>query len=60
MAGDEPQRRRGSRPRAGSETVPDRRVVRLGEMTDAEIREVAAAGIPPELRYSLDDIPDTR
>lgn len=36
----------------------DRRVVRLDEMSDAQIEEMVAAEIPPELRCSLDDIPD--
>lgn len=36
----------------------DRRVVRLDDMTDAEIEEMAAAEIPLEARYSIDDIPD--
>lgn len=36
----------------------DRRVMRLDEMGDAQIEEMVAAEIPPELRYGLDDIPD--
>lgn len=36
----------------------DRRVMRLDEMSDAQIEEMAAAEIPPELSYSVDDIPD--
>lgn len=36
----------------------DRRVLRLDDMTDAEIEAMAAAEIPPELSYSLDDIPE--
>lgn len=36
----------------------DRRVMRLDEMSDAQIEEMVAAEIPPELRCSLDDIPD--
>ena len=36
----------------------DWRVMRLDEMSDAQIEEMVAAEIPPELRYSLDDIPD--
>ena len=36
----------------------DRRVMRLDEMSDAQMEEMVAAEIPPELRYSLDDIPD--
>ena len=36
----------------------DRRVLRLDDMGDAQIQEMVAAEIPPELRYSLDDIPD--
>jgi antitoxin StbD len=36
----------------------DRRVLRLDEMSDAHIEEMTRAEIPPELRYSIDDIPD--
>ena len=36
----------------------DRRILRLEEMTDAELEEMIAAEIPPEHRYSSDDIPD--
>jgi prevent-host-death family protein len=36
----------------------DRRVLRLDEMSDAQIEEMTRAEIPPELRYSIDDIPD--
>ena len=38
----------------------DRRVMRLDEMSDAQIEEMVAAAIPPELDYGLDDIPDDR
>jgi prevent-host-death family protein len=36
----------------------DRRVLRLDEMSDAEIEEMIAARIPPEQEYGLSDIPD--
>lgn len=36
----------------------DRRVLRLDGMSDARIEEMVASEIPPEMRYSLDDIPD--
>lgn len=36
----------------------DRRVLRLDQMSDAEIDEMLLAEIPPEHRYSLADIPD--
>ena len=34
----------------------DRRVVRLDEMSDAEIEEMLNSSIPPEHRFSLSDI----
>jgi PHD/YefM family antitoxin component YafN of YafNO toxin-antitoxin module len=34
----------------------DRRVMRLDEMSDAEIEEMLNSRIPPEHRYSLSDI----
>jgi hypothetical protein len=34
----------------------DRRVMRLDEMSDAEIEEMLNSNIPPEHRYSLSDI----
>src|SRR5215469_10914628 len=36
----------------------DRRVMRLDDMSDAEIDEMLRSEIPPENRYSLADIPD--
>jgi prevent-host-death family protein len=36
----------------------DRRVMRLDEMSDAEIEEMAEAEIPPAYRYGLSEIPD--
>jgi prevent-host-death family protein len=36
----------------------DRRVMRLDDMSDAEIDEMLRSEIPPEHRYSLSDIPD--
>jgi prevent-host-death family protein len=36
----------------------DRRAMRLDEMSDAQIEEMVVAEVPPELRYSLDNIPD--
>jgi len=36
----------------------DRRVMRLEDMSDAEIDEMLRSEIPPEHRYSLADIPD--
>ena len=36
----------------------DRRVLRLDDMSDAEIDEMLQSEIPPEHRYSLADIPD--
>lgn len=36
----------------------DRRVMRLDDMSDAEIDEMAQAEIPPEHRYGLSEIPD--
>lgn len=36
----------------------DRRVMRLDEMSDAEIEEMAASEIPAAHRYSLSKIPD--
>lgn len=38
----------------------DRRVVRLDEMSDAQIEEMVAASIPPELDYSIADVPERR
>ncbi|WP_372624051.1 type II toxin-antitoxin system prevent-host-death family antitoxin [Falsiroseomonas sp.] len=37
----------------------DRRVLRLDEMDDAQLHEMIAAEIPPELRYRIEDIPET-
>jgi hypothetical protein len=34
----------------------DRRVMRLEEMSDAEIEEMLSSGIPQEHRYSIADI----
>jgi prevent-host-death family protein len=36
----------------------DRRVMRLDEMSDAEIEEMAGSEIPPVQRYSIGDIRD--
>ena len=36
----------------------DRRVMRLEEMSDAEIEEMLRSSIPPEHRYSVSDIED--
>jgi prevent-host-death family protein len=36
----------------------DRRVMRLDEMSNAEIEEMLNATIPPEHRYSISDIED--
>src|SRR5215469_265392 len=36
----------------------DRRVMRLDDMSDAEIVEMAQAEIPPEYRYSIAEIPE--
>ena len=36
----------------------DRRILRLGDMSDSEIEEMLRAEIPPDHRYSLADIPD--
>lgn len=36
----------------------DRRVMRLDDMSDAEIGEMAQAEIPPEYRYSITEIPE--
>lgn len=36
----------------------DRRVMRLDDMSDAEIDEMVQAEIPPEHRYRLSEIPD--
>jgi prevent-host-death family protein len=36
----------------------DRRVLLLDAMSDEQLDEMIAAEIPPELRYSLNDIPD--
>jgi prevent-host-death family protein len=36
----------------------DRRVMRLDDMSDAEIAEMAQAEIPPEYRYSIAEIPE--
>jgi antitoxin StbD len=36
----------------------DRRVMRLDDLSDAEIDEMAAAEIPAEHRYSIVQIPD--
>jgi len=36
----------------------DRRVMRLDDMTDAEIEEMLSSDIPREQRYSIADIPE--
>jgi prevent-host-death family protein len=36
----------------------DRRVMRLDDMSDAEIEEMLSASIPPQHRYSVSDIED--
>jgi prevent-host-death family protein len=36
----------------------DRRVMRLDDMSDAEIAEMAQAEIPSEYRYSIAEIPE--
>jgi prevent-host-death family protein len=36
----------------------DRRTLRLDEMADTEIEAMIAAEIPPELRYSIESIPE--
>jgi prevent-host-death family protein len=36
----------------------DRRVMRLDDMSDAEIEDMLNSSIPPEQRYSLSDIED--
>lgn len=36
----------------------DRRILRLEDMSDEELDEMAAAEIPPEFRYSSDSLPD--
>ena len=36
----------------------DRRVMRLDDMSDAEIEEMLNSSIPPEHRYSVSDIED--
>jgi prevent-host-death family protein len=36
----------------------DRRVMRLDEMSDAQIEEMVTASIPREHRYSIDEIPE--
>ncbi|WP_162937315.1 type II toxin-antitoxin system Phd/YefM family antitoxin [Indioceanicola profundi] len=36
----------------------DRRILRLEEMSDDELDEMLTAEIPPEHRYSINDIPD--
>ncbi|MFN8758599.1 MAG: type II toxin-antitoxin system Phd/YefM family antitoxin [Tagaea sp.] len=36
----------------------DRRVLRLEDMSDAQIQEMVDAEIPERLRYNLSDIPD--
>jgi prevent-host-death family protein len=36
----------------------DRRVMRLDDMSDAEIEEMLNSSIPPEYRYSVSDIED--
>jgi len=36
----------------------DRRVMRLDDMSDAEIEDMLNSSIPPEHRYSLSDIED--
>jgi prevent-host-death family protein len=36
----------------------DRRVMRLDEMSDAEIEEMADSEIPPQHRYSISEIPE--
>jgi prevent-host-death family protein len=36
----------------------DRRVMRLDDMSDDEIEEMAAATIPPAYRYSISEIPE--
>lgn len=35
----------------------DRRVLRFADMTDEQMAEMAAARIPDEYRYGVDDIP---
>lgn len=37
----------------------DRRALRLDQLADAALDEMIAAEIPPELRYRIDDIPET-
>lgn len=36
----------------------DRRVLRLDDMTDAQLQEMVDAKIPEPLRYNLSDLPD--
>lgn len=36
----------------------DRRVMRLDDMSDEEIEEMLHAEIPPEYRYSIEEISD--
>lgn len=36
----------------------DRRVLRLDDMTDAQLQEMVDAKIPETLRYNLSDLPD--
>jgi prevent-host-death family protein len=36
----------------------DRRVLRLDQMSDADIAEMAEAEIPPAYRYSISEIPE--
>jgi len=36
----------------------DRRVIRLDEMSDAEVEEMADGEIPAAYRYSISDIPE--
>ena len=36
----------------------DRRVIRLDEMSDAEVEEMVAGEIPAAYRYSVSDIPE--
>jgi PHD/YefM family antitoxin component YafN of YafNO toxin-antitoxin module len=36
----------------------DRRIMRLDEMSDAEIEEMASSEIPSQHRYSISEIPE--
>jgi prevent-host-death family protein len=36
----------------------DRRVMRLDEMSDAQIEEMLASTVPSEFQYSIDEIPE--